>query len=184
MSEEINIRGLLQLQWFLDQLPAKVERNILRGALRAGAQPILAAAKASAPVARPSTENSKERGGYAGALRDSLRITTKIVNSRTVIASVKVGGKRKGSADVYYARWVEYGTRQHVIKAKPGGKLSFGGSFYDFVLHPGAKPSPFLRPALDSQHRQAIVAAAEYMKNRLATKHGLDTADIIIEVEE
>ncbi len=184
MSEDINVRGLLQLQWFLETLPAKIERNIMRSALRAGAKPILDAAKAAAPVARPSTENLNIYGGYAGALRDSLRITTKIVEGRRVVAAVKVGGRKKGGADVYYARFVEYGTRPHSIKARPGGKLSFGGQFYDIVAHPGAVPRPFLRPSLDSRYGAAIVATGEYIKNRLATKHGLDTSDIIIEVEE
>jgi hypothetical protein len=29
----------------------------------------------------------------------------------------------------------------------------------------------------------AVVAAAEYMKNRLSEKHGLDTSDVAIEAE-
>lgn len=191
MSDTVNVKGLSDLQKFLDQLPAKIERNIIRGALNAGAKPILDAAKANAPTARPSTENAKDRGGYHGALRDSLRISSKIANGRNilfdgqkVVVSVKAGGRKKDGADVYYAGWVEYGTRPHIIKARPGGKLYFGQAFYDFVMHPGAKARPFLRPAFDSQANAAIIASAEYIKKRLATKHGLDTADIAIEIEE
>jgi hypothetical protein len=40
-----------------------------------------------------------------------------------------------------------------------------------------------MRPALDGQSSAAVVAAGEYIKKRLATKHGLDTADINIEAE-
>jgi hypothetical protein len=41
-----------------------------------------------------------------------------------------------------------------------------------------------MRPALDAQASAAVVAAAEYMKDRLATKHGLDTSDVVIEGDE
>lgn len=178
---EITVRGLSELQAFLDQLPAKIERNVLRGALRAGAKPVLEAAKAKAPVAPPSAKNERVYGLREGALRESLRISVKVRGGK-VTASVKAGGGKKG--DVYYARFVEYGTRPHTIKARDGGALSFGGGFLRSVEHPGARPRPFLRPALDTRAADAVVAAGEYIKNRLATKHGLDTADIIIEVEE
>ena len=156
---------------------------MLRGALRAGAKPILEAARASAPVATPSAENQRLYGGRAGALRDSLRISVKVKGGK-VTASVKAGGIVKGGADVYYARFVEYGTRAHKIDAANGGFLGFANRFYKSVQHPGAKPRPFLRPAMDARATDAVVAAAEYIKNRLATKHGIDTADITIEVEQ
>jgi hypothetical protein len=34
-----------------------------------------------------------------------------------------------------------------------------------------------MRPALDTQARNAVERAAEYMRNRLRTKHGIDIAD-------
>ena len=42
---EIRVKGLAELQDFLDKLPQKIETNIMRGALRAGAKPVLEAAK-------------------------------------------------------------------------------------------------------------------------------------------
>ena len=41
-----------------------------------------------------------------------------------------------------------------------------------------------MRPALDSQATRAVVAAGEYIKRRLATKHGLDTSGVMIEGDE
>ena len=35
-----------------------------------------------------------------------------------------------------------------------------------------------MRPALDEQAQNAAYEAASYMKNRLATKHGIDTSDV------
>ena len=87
-------------------------------------------------------------------------------------------------AHAHVAPWVEYGTKPHTITAKPGKALAIGGMYVHAVDHPGARPHPFMRPALDSQAQPAVIAAAEYMKARLATKHGLDTAHIRIEGDE
>lgn len=166
----IKVKGLAELQTFLDQLPAKMEANVLRGALRAGAKPILEAAKSSAPVGEPSETNRIRYKLYAGALRDSIRISGRIdKRNGKVTASVKAGGKTKSGADVFYANMVEFGTKPHVI----------GDG-----THPGVQAKPFMRPALDAQSGAAIVAVGEYIKKRLATKNGLDTADIEIEIEE
>lgn len=170
---DINVKGFSDLQKFLDTLAPRVEQNIMRGALRAGAKPILEAAKSAAPVGEPSETNRRRYKLYAGALRDSIRISGRIdKRNGKVTASVKAGGKTKSGADVFYAHMVEFGTRPHA--------LSKGGE----VTHPGTAPRPFMRPAIDSQAQNAILAAGEYIKKRLSTKHGLDTADIEIGIDE
>lgn len=205
----MHVKGLSDLQRFLDALPAKVERNVLRGALRAGAMPIRDEAKRTAPIAAPSSRNRKEYGAYHGALRDSIRVSVKAKGGR-VTASIKAGGKAKGGVEVYWAGWAEFGTRPHFIsvrdEAKPGrntrhgwrglsirtinrmaarGSLRIGQNFVGAsVTHPGARPRPYMRPALDRQATNAVLRAGEYIKARLATKHGLDTADVTIEAEE
>ncbi|MES2634012.1 MAG: HK97-gp10 family putative phage morphogenesis protein [Pseudomonadota bacterium] len=195
MSQTIHIKGLSELQKFLDLLPAKVEANVLRGALFVGAKVIRDEAKRLVPVAPPNAKNRRVYGGYAGALRDSIRAGSGI-DKRTgkVIAYVRAGshGKsRKGKgSDAYYAKWVEYGTKAHVIKAKKGGKsarsmnrklrngsLRIGDVYVGAeVMHPGSRPRPFLRPALDGRAKDALMAAALYMRKRLATKEGLSRA--------
>ena len=42
---------------------------------------------------------------------------------------------------------------------------------------------PFMRPALDAQANNGVLAAADYIKKRLATKNGLNTADIELGIE-
>lgn len=163
MADLRHVRGLSQLNAMLQQLPAKVERNVLRGALRAGAQPVLADAKATVPV-------------DSGLLRDGLKISTTAKGGR-VTARVRATGKH-----AFIAAWMEYGVAAHQIAAGKGGWLFFGGNYAKAVQHPGIQPRPFMRPALDSQAGPAVVAAGNYIKRRLSTKHGLDTADI--EVEE
>jgi len=163
----INIKGLSELQTFLSQLPAKIEANVIRGALRAGVKPIRDAAKSAAPTGEPSETNKQRYRLYQGALRDSIRISGRIDRrDGKITASIIAGGKsKKTGADPFYAHFIEFGT-------KPHGK------------HPGIQPRPFLRPAMDAQAGAAVVAVGEYIKKRLATKHDLDTADIVIEVDE
>ena len=164
---DIKVKGLAELQKFLDQLPAKMEANVLRGSLRSGAKVIANAAKSNVT-------------SVSGELAKSIRVSTRTKKSDgKVSASVKTGSRA-----AFYAHMIEFGTRPHVIKAKDKKVLRIEGRFAGKeVKHPGAKPKPFMRPALDTQSGAAIVAAGEYIKKRLATKHGLDTADIDIEVD-
>lgn len=188
MTEIIKTKGMAELQKMLDTLPAMIERNILRGAMKAAAKPVLAAAKQNAAVA-------------SGELRDSLRITDSVRkgNKAQVYAAVKT--------DAFYARFVEFGTESHLIKVsdKPrrmtrrgmkqysmttinkmvkNGSLLIGGNLVGPVVsHPGAKPHPFMRPALDAQANAAVTAAGEYIKKRL-TKKGLDASGVDVGVQQ
>lgn len=180
-SIDIKVRGLSELQKFLDEFPVKVERNIMRGALRAGIKQIKELAYSYAPVGLPNAENVSLYGGYVGALRDSIRISTRGQKSGQPLVRLIAGGKnKKTGADVYYAHMIEFGTRPHIIKTKKQSLIINGYFAGKEVQHPGINPRPFMRPALDSGASVAIVTAAEYIKKRLATKHGLNTADISI----
>lgn len=152
-----NIKGGKELFDLMQTLPIKLEKNILRGAMRAGAKVVLAEAKNNVPI-------------KSGELRNSLRISTNSKKGR-VTASVKAGNKR-----VWYSRLVEFGTAAHTISGK-NGALSFGGFFAKSVEHPGARAKPFLRPALDARSNEAIKTIGDYINKRL-TKQGLNTADI------
>lgn len=162
---EIHVTGLADLQKMLDTLPAKIERNLMRGALRAGMNVVKPAAAAGV-------------NSISGELARGLKVGTR-AKGGVVYATLKAGGKHG-----YIARWVEYGTAAHTITAKDRKALSLGGVLFQSVQHPGARPKPFMRPALDQRANAAVVAAAEYMKERLATKQGLDTSHITIEGDE
>lgn len=96
---DVRVKGLADLNKFLQQLPAKVEQSVLRGALRAGANVVMAEAKANVPV-------------DSGLLRDGLKVTTNSRRGR-VTAKVKATGKHS-----FIAPWLEYGTAAHKIVAK------------------------------------------------------------------
>jgi HK97 gp10 family phage protein len=158
---EIHIKGGRELQKFLDTLPARLEANIMRSALRQGAKVVLEEAKQNVPV-------------QDGKLRDSLKVSTRM---RKGVATASVRSK------LFYSRFVEYGTKPHTIAAKKGGWLSFGGFFAKSVEHPGATAKAFMRPALDSQAQEALNAVAQQIRKRL-TKEGLNTSDILLEGDE
>lgn len=174
MTEQV-VTGLGDVQQFLDQLPAKIQKNILRGAMRAAAKVPLAVARETVPVGPPSGEGARLYGGHRGALKESLRISTR---SRGTVVSAKViaGGKTKSGADTFYAHMVEGGTKPHDIKPRRHKSLFFAGLMRDIVKHPGAKAQPFLGPALSQHLRATLDAAAAYIRARL-TKAGIETPD-------
>lgn len=145
---DFQITGLVELNALLQTLPAKIEGNVMRSAMRAGQKVMLEAAKSNIPV-------------KSGALRDSLKIKTSSRRGK-VSATLVAGGKK-----AYYAHMVEFGTAQHFIKPKRARSLFFAGLAREVVDHPGARPSPFMRPAFDSSAPQALTAVREYIATRL-----------------
>ncbi len=171
-GDTVHVTGLSQLQAFLDQLPVKIQKNVMRGALRAGMNVVK-------PVAQSDIHS------ISGALAKSLYVSTRTKGS-TVTATLSAGrgfGK-KGTPARNLPLWVEFGTAAHNVAAKAGKSLAFLNVFRKDIHHPGARPKPFMRPALDQQAQPAVIAAAEYIKARLATKEGLDTSAVLIEGDE
>lgn len=162
MADLPHIKGLTALDKFLQEFPAKVERNLLRGAMRAAAKVVMPVAKGNIhPV--------------SGLLAKSLKIRTDGRNGRVTA---------KVYTRVFYSRFVEFGTKPHTIRAKNRKALAIGGGLYESVHHPGNKGFGFMRNALDTQAAAAVIGAGEYLKKRLASKYGIDTADIEIGADE
>lgn len=147
MSEETLVGGRA-LDAFLQTLPIKIEKNIMRSALRAGANVFKEEVKATIPE-------------KSGELRRSVRVSTRI-KAGTVTASLKVGGKK-----AWYWRFVEFGTVAHRIGPKNAKALALAGVVVGWVHHPGARPKPFMRPAFDSRAGAAIDAVAAQIRARL-----------------
>lgn len=101
-----------------------------------------------------------------GNLGRSIRVAEVTLSSVTIEATAG------------YARFVELGTRAHIIRPKNGKVLAWGGPrrlsgslrsggkpthFATIVHHPGTKPSPFLLPGAERAYAgigpKAIVAA-------------------------
>jgi HK97 gp10 family phage protein len=160
MDDTVNITGGKQLAEFLQTLPLKLERNIMRAALRAGARVIANEAKLNVPV-------------QDGDLKRSIRTGSNAKKGR-VEAYAKAGDKK-----AWYYRFVEFGTAAHIIKGKNGNMLKFtsrdGKSIaVPQVSHTGAIAKPYMRPALDTKGDEAVVAVTNKIRERL-TKEGINT---------
>ena len=97
----IRLSGGPELLALLDQLPKNLERNIIRGGLRAGAKVIQQQARANVPV-------------ETGQLRRAIGIGTRTEGAR-LSSYVKLRGP--GS---YIGPFIEYGVSPHLISAGPG----------------------------------------------------------------
>jgi HK97 gp10 family phage protein len=150
-SNDQTILGGRALDEALRTLSPKIEKNIMRSALRAGVNVIKNEAKHEVPV-------------KSGALRKSLKVTTKSKNG-TVTAVLKAD-----SRIAPHAMLIEFGTRPHKIKPRNGGALVINGHVVADVEHPGSRPRPFLRPSYDSKAPQAIAAVAEQIRKRLTVQ--------------
>jgi len=151
---EFEVTGLSDLWAKMQDIPVKIETNILRGGLRAGAIPI-------------QQEARRLVNSVSGDLAKSIRVTTKV--KRGTVYSLVIAGKHKKPTDPYYAHMVEFGTAAHWIRPKKlGGALFWKGHpLAQGVLHPGAQKKPFMRPAMDGKAQQALEAMADYMAERL-----------------
>lgn len=168
---EFQVHGLAELKKQLDTLPAKIEGNVMRGALRAGANVLKKEAQSRVPV-------------KTGALHKSIRVSFARRSQKYgwLRAHVKAGNK-----DAWYAHLIEYGTASYYsgggrtvggpyeIRPANAKSLFFAGLFREQITHPGIRPQPFMRPAIDTSAQAALDAFAAYVRRRLPrelAKHG------------
>lgn len=148
------IQGGRELADFLDTLAPKMQKNVNRAALRAGAAVFREEVRQNVPVS-------------SGELRKSVRITTRARNGQAS-ASVKIGNSK-----AWYAHLVEFGTRPHKIEPKDGTALSLNGNPRRAVEHPGSQGRPFVRPAVDAKFSEAVATVEKRMRE-LLTAQGLN----------
>ncbi len=164
------MKGGVDLSAFLATFPSNLERNVLRGALKAGVDEI--------------AEGAREKCRSA-EVRATIGTTSR---SEPGVVTAKVQTKGDGA---FKAPWLENGTDPHLISVdeeQSGGKtvrrinketnrgsLVIGGAFVGkTVHHPGAKPYPFMRPALDEREAAAIAAIGKHIAGKM-TKAGIET---------
>jgi HK97 gp10 family phage protein len=150
MAESVRIEGLQQLSQTLMKLPARLEKNVILGALRAAGQVIRREAMARVPVLQKPDPRRR-----AGTVRKN--ITVRRARGRLAVyvgvasiskkanAAFKAGGGQKGANnpdDPYYWTWIEFGTKFQPAR-------------------------PFLRPAFEAKKYEALRKFDEYMKKRL-----------------
>jgi HK97 gp10 family phage protein len=144
------VHGVEEVMKNLLEFPVKVEAQVTRGALRTAAQVVRAAALFRTPRA-------------SGALAGTIRVFTR-KRGKEISAGVRVGNRKKG---IFYAHMVMGGTKPHIIKARAGGWLGFGGIVVRRVQHPGTKPQPFMEEAINFSRYNAFQAAFAYATARI-----------------
>lgn len=167
-NSEVNIKGLKELDDLLKTLPANIQNNVTRGAIRSGLNEIGGIAK-----------NILAADGHVvtGNLRKSIRVSFK---RKSEEFGWMRGNLKAGDKKAWYSHIIEFGSGSfyagtgsgsvkapYEIKARTRKSLFFGGKMRESVIHPGVKPSPFMRPAMDSGHKRAIERFAEYVAKRL-----------------
>lgn len=161
----VTVTGKAEVSRYINGLPGQVNK-LLQGAARAAGRVVADEASArsiSHDVSEAITTMSKVEGG---------RIVCWV--------SVKKGWPTS------VGTWLEYGTSPHFIsvderqrmgmsvgrinKLQLAGSLVINGKFVgSTVHHPGARPHPFLRPALDTKQGEAIAAAQIYINSRVVS---------------
>lgn len=159
------VRGRDSVKRYFKDLPDDIRDKLLPGAARAGGGVIRDEAKAKVT---------------SDVVRDNIKVTVKGGGDR-VIAHI---GLSKGWS-LSVGTWLEYGTDPHYItvddsqrqgmsanrinrlKKREGVLVINGQPVGKTVLHPGARPHPFLRPALDTKRGEAIAAAQSYINGRV-----------------
>lgn len=163
------VTGLKELSQALQQMPARIERNIMAGAITAGIRVILAETKIRAP------ENK---------IKQALSIRQKKAGRGQIIREIYI--KQRKGMDTFYAKFFEFGTASYytgkgrtvgkpymIPKKKKSKVLKIGSNFVrKKVMHPGVKPRPFLRPALDIKSAEAVRTVASYIRLRLPMETG------------
>lgn len=157
------VKGKGEVKSFIAGIPQQLAERVLRGAARAAANIV-------ANEARDRVISTE--------VRAAIKVATKVEDNR-IVAKVQVKGK-----GAYIAPWLEYGTDPHFISVDDSqrgglsvrkvnekvkdGSLVIGGQFVGTTVHhPGARPHPFLRPALDTKEGEAMAAARGYIAARV-----------------
>lgn len=171
-SVGLTVTGLAELKAALAQLPGNVSKNVLRGAVYAGAKVITNAVSQAAPVFT-GTDPRVQAGLLKSAVYMKHDQDKSGVTHQEFFVSIRRGRKEKAKGrDAYYWTWVEFG--HHVVPRAPNGsaKLSVrqkmvtsGSSLVvgsSYVL-----PHPFFRPAFEASKEASAKAIRDYMAKRI-----------------
>jgi HK97 gp10 family phage protein len=88
-----------------------------------------------------------------GLLRDEMTMRTRKESDESI--ELEVGPSKKTA---WYAKFVEYGTRPHLIERRKSRVLvdvGTGALFGVSASHPGIRPTPFLGPAVENKGNEA-----------------------------
>lgn len=152
MTVKIRTIGGQSLSAALEQISQKLARNTLKRAVHRGAEVIADEARLLAPH-------------ETGKLRDAI-VVRKRSPGGVPTAVIQIEGDHS-----FLAIMAEYGTMPHKIDVKKAEALKLGDKVIEGpVLHSGAKPHPFMRPAFDAKADDAVTAVSNYLADEIERK--------------
>lgn len=177
MIESVQIAGLAELADALKELPDRIARNALRGAVGAGARVIRDEAKLRAPLyTGPVSEGHPPPGTLKRSIVQKQIAELSSLTKQVYYVTVRKGKKyqkqgKKGnlSQDAYYASWVEFGHWINTTgKALGGtGKMSQRAAAVAAGHNKFMPAHPFLRPAYEAKKMEAVEAIKTYLDERI-----------------
>lgn len=160
-TSSFEVKGLSQVLADLRKLPEKIERNVVRGALRAGVRVFGAELGRRIPI-------------RTGALAKSVKIRASNKKKMQPKVILSVGNQR-----AWYAHILERGAKAHDIRARAGFALNVGGVPRAWVRHPGIKPRYFLRDTFYAADDKAVEAFKIFLDKRMPRELGKLSRDAV-----
>lgn len=171
------VKGLRELNDALAALPKAIAKNVLRGAVNAGATVIRKEAALRAPVYQPGKYGIPDTRPDPGRLKRAIYQAHAPERSSEIVQTVLVGvrqgksqrakqrGKSTVNLDAYYAKWVEFG-HWYVPPRTEGTRKAHRAKY---AAPPGRfiPAKPFMRPAFEAKKDEAIKAIEQYLRERL-----------------
>lgn len=149
-----SISGLDEFDRALSELTVELEKRLVRDALREAAK-----------VTQVRVLMKLAPHSRTGALLKSVRVSTKLDRRRgRARALLRIGGRARG-VDVWYAHFLEGGTKPHEIRPKGAKSLFFAGLARKQIKHPGVRARHHVRNAFEETSAAALLV----LRSHLAT---------------
>ena len=172
MAELVNVKGLKELQESMKALSANVSKNVLRGAVNAGARVIRDQARANAPVLHAAIPSHQPPGTLKRSIVASFIRERSSQTQSMYYVTVRQGKKYRGqgkrqtmSQDAYYGAWVELGHYFVGHKSQNATWSKHRKAQHSRGIY--VPPHPYLRPAFDAKKQDSVEAMRRYLMDRI-----------------
>jgi len=148
LQAKLDLTGDKELLRLFKELPGKVERKVLRQALRAGAKPIRAAAGYRAP----------QDTGFGHAHIKVLAAKKMKRGMVGIVVTTGEGGSAENQGKAFYMSFIEHGwMKAPWIRLHNGRFVSFGktAASSEGMTYTYMPPRPFMRPAYEATKDEA-----------------------------
>ena len=149
---KLKVEGYQEAKEILDELPNKMQKQMLRSALKKSSKPFVRGAQSKVPMKSGTLKKQIKVVSYRdkGAPKTEVDVAVKHVFSRS---------KKKKAVNEYYGKFVHEGTRDPRYPKKKGGVLVFNLLNGDkvFARHvKGLKPRPYIEESYKENYEKVV----------------------------